>query len=118
MKEYTNKSRIEKIKDTVTKVSTRISSANPYAVSNVNQPQGPRTGNAAAHDAKRGEFKAAKEARYPLADMVMGMFSTRENTLEKNPGESIARDGGSISSNNPPRKLPKNDTGSTRTRKK
>jgi hypothetical protein len=118
MKEYTNRSRIEKTSDTVKKVSTRISCANPYAVSNVNQPQGPRTGNAAAHDAKRGEFSRAKEARYPLADQVMGMFSTRQSTLEKNPGESVARDGGSISGNNPPRKLPKSTTGSTRTRKK
>lgn len=115
MKEYTNKSKIEKIRDTST---TSFSCENPYHVDNVNQPQGPRLGNAAAHDAKRGEFMKAKEARYPLADRVMGMFSTREKNLEQNPGESVARDGGSISSNNPRRELPKSNTGSTRTRKR
>ena len=117
MKEYTRQVKIEREQDTAKKTPANICE-NPYHVSNVNQPQGPRTGNAAAHDAKRGEFKAAKEARYPLADMVMGMFSTRESTLEKNPGESVSRDGGSISGNNPPRKLPKNNTGSTRTKKR
>ena len=36
---------------------------NPYAVENVNQPQGPRVGNEGAHTAKRGNFLDAKAER-------------------------------------------------------
>ena len=50
---------------------------NPHAVANVNQPQGPRTGNEGAHTAKRGNFKAAKEERAPLADFVERAFARR-----------------------------------------
>ena len=51
---------------------------NPYARENVNVPQGPRTGNAGAHDAKRGNFRAAKAERAPLADEVMAAFGERQ----------------------------------------
>jgi len=50
---------------------------NLHARDNVNVAQGPRTGNAAAHDGKRGNFKAAKEERAPLADVVERAFGAR-----------------------------------------
>ena len=50
---------------------------NPYARDNVNVEQGPRTGNAGAHEAKRGNFKAEKAERQPLADQVMRAFGER-----------------------------------------
>jgi hypothetical protein len=66
---------------------------NPHAVANVNQPQGPREGNAGAHASKRGAFKAAKEERAPLADFVARAFAGRgeRNRDEIDPGlEPIA----------------------------
>jgi len=51
---------------------------NPHSVKNVNQPQGPRVGNEGAHRAKRGNFKAAKEERAPLAKMVEDAYAVRE----------------------------------------
>ena len=50
---------------------------NPKSVKNVNVAQGPRVGNADAHDGKRKMCVADKAARAPLADMVMDMFSAR-----------------------------------------
>jgi hypothetical protein len=50
---------------------------NPHHRDNVNVAQGPRTGNAGAHAAKRGEFKSAKEARAPLADFITRGFAGR-----------------------------------------
>jgi len=73
---YSNKVLIEKEKDSdaPTPQSRR---RNPHAVANVNQSQGPRTGNAGAHAGKRGNFKTAKEARAPLADFVERAFAHR-----------------------------------------
>jgi len=114
---YSDKVLIEKNTDSKKRTPESIR-RNPHAVDNVNQTQGPRVGMASAHAGKRGVFREAKTEREPLADMVMGMFSTRENNLDKNPGDHVARDGGSISSNNPRRELPKSNTGATRTRKR
>ena len=51
---------------------------NPHARDNVNVPQGPRTGNEGAHLAKRGNFKAAKAERAPLAEHIERAFAARE----------------------------------------
>ena len=51
---------------------------NPHSVKNVNQPQGPRVGNEGAHKAKRGNFKAEKAEREPLARMVQDAYAARE----------------------------------------
>ena len=51
-------------------------SSNPKSVANVNQKQGPRTGNAGTL-AKRSDFVAAKESRAPLADVVQAGFAAR-----------------------------------------
>lgn len=61
---------------------------NPHARENVNVPQGPRLGMAGAHEAKRGNFKAAKAERQPLADMVTGSFARRGRSTrdEESPG--------------------------------
>ena len=50
---------------------------NPNSVKNVNCAQGPRTGNADAHEGKRKAAVADKADRAPLADMVLNMFSAR-----------------------------------------
>ena len=65
-----------------------IETKNPHSVKNVNQPQGPRVGNEGAHTAKRGNFKAAKEERAPLADMIERAFALRgkDDREEENPG--------------------------------
>mgnify|MGYP000169687581 CR=1 FL=1 len=52
------------------------STRNLYAVDNVNVAQGPRTGNRGT-PAKRGEFKAAKEERAPLADTITAAYGAR-----------------------------------------
>jgi len=54
-----------------------MTTKNPYAVDNVNVKQGPRTGNAGAHEGKRGAFKAAKEERAPLADSIQRAYGDR-----------------------------------------
>lgn len=72
---------------------------NPYARDNVNVAQGPRTGNDGAHKAKRGNFLDAKEARRPLAEMVTGAFSKREEELDRNGGEHEVPGEGGIDSN-------------------
>jgi hypothetical protein len=51
---------------------------NPNSRDNVNVEQGPRTGNAGAHEGKRGAFKAAKAEREPLAAAVMKAFADRQ----------------------------------------
>lgn len=51
-------------------------STNPKSVANVNQKQGPRTGNR-TDTAKRTEFSAAKKTRAPLADTIMKAFGIR-----------------------------------------
>lgn len=53
-------------------------SKNPYSRDNVNVPQGPRTGNAGAHDAKRGNFKAAKAERAPAAQYIEDAYAERQ----------------------------------------
>ena len=78
---------IEKEQDSDARTSESIRK-NPHARTNVNVPQGPRTGNAGAHAAKRGNFKAAKEERAPLADMIERAFGARgeRDKEEVNPG--------------------------------
>jgi hypothetical protein len=51
---------------------------NPHSVANVNQPQGPRVGNEGAHRAKRGNFKAEKAEREPIARAIMDAFGERQ----------------------------------------
>ena len=74
-------------------------SRNPHARDNVNVAQGPRVGMAGAHKAKRGNFLDAKEERRPLAEMVTGAFSKREEELDRNGGEFELPDSGGIDSN-------------------
>lgn len=59
----------------------RTSVANPYAKSNVNVAQGPRTGNEPS-SAKRSAFKAAKEERAPLATMIEDAYAKRQHEYE------------------------------------
>ena len=72
---------------------------NKYARDNVNVPMGPRTGNAGAHPAKRGNFQDAKAERAPLADTIMKAFAGRAAALEANPGEHEVPESGSVSAN-------------------
>ena len=53
------------------------STRNLNGVDNVNQAQGPRTGNAGARPAKRGEFVADKQSRAPLADVINSAYEAR-----------------------------------------
>lgn len=55
-------------------------SSNPKSVANVNQKQGPRTGNAGTL-AKRSDFVASKSQRAPLADVVQSAFAARGERL-------------------------------------
>jgi hypothetical protein len=74
-------------------------SRNPHARDNVNVPQGPRTGMAGAHLAKRANFLDQKEERRPLADMIERAFAGRAGELEANPGEHEVPESGSIKAN-------------------
>ena len=51
---------------------------NPHHRDNVNVAQGPRTGNAGAHDAKRANFKAAKEERRASALAIEQAYGARQ----------------------------------------
>ena len=51
---------------------------NPHHRDNVNVAQGPRTGNAGAHEAKRGLFKAAKEERRASAQAIEQAYGARQ----------------------------------------
>lgn len=53
-----------------------MKTTNPYAVTNVNVKQGPRTGNRTDTE-KRNEFKAAKAERAPLADTIAKAYTAR-----------------------------------------
>lgn len=61
-----------------------MKTANPHAVNNVNQKSGPRTGNAGTMS-KRSDFKAAKEERAPLADVIARAFGARAQDDHINP---------------------------------
>lgn len=50
---------------------------NPKSVANVNQAQGPRTGNASAHGGKRADFVDAKQVRAPLANVITDAYAAR-----------------------------------------
>ena len=76
---YSNKVRINEEKNPGSK-STR----NMNGVTNVNQSQGPRTGNAGT-PSKRSDFTAAKDARAPIADMIAGAFAARAQDDHVNP---------------------------------
>jgi len=80
-------------------------SGNPHAVENVNAPMGPRTGNAGAHTAKRGNFLDAKAEREPLAEQVLSAFSSRARELEANPGEHEVPGDGAIDENSQVRRF-------------
>ncbi|HET8687344.1 MAG TPA: hypothetical protein VFM18_11870 [Methanosarcina sp.] len=57
-------------------------STNQYHKENVNVPQGPRTGNSSAHDGKRGDFKAEKASRAPLAKVIQDAYAARQSEYE------------------------------------
>jgi hypothetical protein len=63
--------------DTATK-SDKSWSRNPYGRDNVNVPQGPRTGNAGAHEGKRGNFLDQKAERAPLAGYIERAYAQRQ----------------------------------------
>lgn len=81
---------IEKIKESTGRVSTK----NPHAVENVNQKQGPRTGNN-EETGKRSTFKAAKAERAPLATMIQDAYAKRQHEY----AEYEYTNGGSIEDN-------------------
>lgn len=70
---YSNKVMIEAVKEKTGRTVT----ANPHRADNVNQSQGPRTGNAAAREGKRATFKAEKEAKAPVAEAIARAFGAR-----------------------------------------
>lgn len=70
---YSGKVRIDEEKNT----AGFSAKGNPKSVSNVNQAQGPRTGNADAHAGKRNTFVEDKQGRAPLADYVNNAFAAR-----------------------------------------
>ena len=84
---YTGKALIEKESDSDKRTPETIRK-NPHTRTNVNVPQGPRTGNAGAHAAKRSNFKDAKAERAPLADVITKAFGMRgeRDKEEINPG--------------------------------
>lgn len=69
---YSGKVRIDEEKNT----AGFSAKGNPKSVSNVNQAQGPRTGNSGTMS-KRTDFVDGKEARAPLADYVNNAFAAR-----------------------------------------
>ena len=100
MREYHGKTYIEK-SSTADRPDRRDETfgRNPHARDNVNVAQGPRTGNAGAHDAKRGRFLAEKAERYELSDHITRAFEGRARELEANPGEHEVHDAGEIEAN-------------------
>jgi len=94
---YSEKVLIEKEADKSSRTAESIR-RNPHAVENVNQPQGPRHGNTGAHEAKRGNFQAAKAERAPIADSIARAFGTRDDLLEANGGDHEVPGSGGIDS--------------------
>jgi hypothetical protein len=70
---YSGKVRIDEEKNT----AGFSGHGNPKSVSNVNQAQGPRTGNMAARTGKRTDFVEDKQSRAPLADVINDAFAAR-----------------------------------------
>jgi len=74
-------SQINPVKNGPVKIAKETASSwttkNPHARDNVNVAMGPRTGNAGAHDGKRGAFISAKEERAPLADYITRAYEDR-----------------------------------------
>ena len=70
---YSGKVRLDEEKNTG-KFSAQ---GNPKSVGNVNQAQGPRTGNASAHGGKRADFVDAKQLRAPLANVINDAYAAR-----------------------------------------
>lgn len=68
------KANVKMAKDTAATFSGK---GNPKSVLNVNQAQGPRTGNSSAHGGKRADFVDAKQERAPLADMINNAYAAR-----------------------------------------
>lgn len=87
---FSQEVKIEKIKEKTGRTSTR----NPHGVDNVNVAQGPRSGNNPAMG-KRGEFKAAKEERAPLAKVIEDAYAKRQHEYK----EFEYTNGGSIMDN-------------------
>ena len=88
--------------DRRTKADMSSMYGNPHHQDNVNVPQGPRTGNTGAHEAKRGNFLDHKQSRAPLAEMVENAYAGRQHADYDVFEES---EGGEIAANNPPRKF-------------
>lgn len=78
---YSGKVKIEKVTESEGIKSVK----NAHHRDNVNVAQGPRTGNASAHDGKRSKFSAQKEERAPLADMIAKAFGARAQDDKVNP---------------------------------
>jgi hypothetical protein len=75
-----------------------ITTKNPYAVSNVNVKQGPRTGNIDGGDlsaGKRKKFVEAKKERAPLAKTIEDAYAKRQHEY----AEYEYTNGGSIMDN-------------------
>ena len=59
------------------KASPFSAKGNAKSVSNVNQAQGPRTGNSSARPGKRTDFVDDKQQRAPLADVIADAYAAR-----------------------------------------
>lgn len=68
------KADVKLAKDTAAKFSGK---GNTQSVANVNQAQGPRTGNSSARAGKRADFVDAKQTRAPLANVIQDAFAAR-----------------------------------------
>jgi hypothetical protein len=68
------KADVKLAKDGAAKFSAK---GNSQSVSNVNQAQGPRTGNSSAHAGKRAAFVEGKQERAPLATYIEDAYSVR-----------------------------------------
>jgi hypothetical protein len=81
---YGTEVKIEREKDKSGRTPDSIRK-NPHARENVNVAQGPRMGNEAGGSmsaGKRGEFRAAKQARAPLARTIEDAYAKRQHEYE------------------------------------
>jgi len=69
-------------KETDPAKAKRVSTANAHHRDNVNVAQGPRTGNAGAHDGKRATFIEGKETRAPIAKVIEAAYAQRQHEYE------------------------------------
>ena len=87
---YSGKVRIDEEKNT----GRASPKGNPYSVGNVNQEQGPRTGNNPKME-KRSAFVEAKQERAPLATVIEDAYAKRQHEYE----DFEYTNGGSINDN-------------------